>query len=82
MTEHHEAWPESRFDRDIAKLDEMVDYLECYLMYPENNPINKKDIQKMCRRICNLADHIKMKTAEKGYDYFEEKVPEGYGALY
>lgn len=82
MTEQHEAWPDSRFDRDIGKLDEMVDYLECILMYPEKNPINKKDIMKMCRRISNLADHIKMKTAERGYAYFEEKAPEGYRAMY
>lgn len=82
MTEQHEAWPESRFDRDIAKLDEMIDYLECYLMYPERNPINKKDIITMCRRIRNKSDQIAMRVKEKGYAYFEEKVPEGYGALY
>lgn len=81
MSDHH-AYENSRFGRDIDKLEDMLDYLECYLMYPNENPINKKDIQKMCRRICNLADHIKMKTIEKGYSYFEDFVPEGYGALY
>ena len=78
----HEAFDGSRFAHDLSKIEDMLDYLECYLMYPESNPINKKDIQKMCRRICNLADHIKMKTMEAGYAYFEEKVPEGYNALY
>ena len=78
----HEAFDGSCFAQDLNKIEDMLDYLECYLMYPENNPVNKKDIQKMCRRICNLADHIKMKTMEAGYAYFEEKVPEGYGALY
>lgn len=82
MTEHHEAWPESRFDRDIAKLDEMVDYLECYLMYPENNPINKKDIQKMCRRIRNMADRIERETKTAGYAYFTDPAPEGYHTVY
>ena len=82
MSEPHEAWPDSRFDRDIGKLDEMVDYLECILMYPENNPIKKKDIVKMCHRIRNMADHIEKETKTAGYAYFEEKAPEGYRALY
>ncbi len=82
MTERHEAWPESRFGKDIEKLDEMIDYLECYVMYPENNPINKKDIDKMCRRIRNMSEHMMMKVKEKGYSYFEDKAPEGYRAMY
>ena len=76
----HAARDGSRFDWDIGKLDEMIDYLECYLMYPENNPINKKDIVRMCRRIRNMADHIEKETKTAGYDYFEEPAPEGYNA--
>lgn len=77
----HAARDGSRFDWDIGKLDEMIDYLECYLMYPENNPINKKDIDKMCRRIRNMSEHMMMKVREKGYSYFEDLAPEGYNAI-
>lgn len=82
MTEQHEAWPDSRFDMDIGKLDEMIDYLECYIMYPERNPINKKDIQKMCRRIRNMVDHIERETKTAGYAYFTDPAPEEYHAVY
>lgn len=81
MTEH-EAYEGSCFAYDLNKLEDVLDYLECYVMYPENNPINKKDIDKMCRRIRNMSEHMMMKVKEKGYSYFEEKAPEGYRAMY
>lgn len=70
----HEASSFSQFDKDVGKLDEMVDYLECILMYPENNPINKKDIVSMCHRIRNMADRIALETKKSGYEYFEVRV--------
>lgn len=67
---------------DIGKLDEMIDYLECYVMYPEWNPVSKKDIVKMCRRIRNMADRIERETKTAGYTYFTDPAPEGYHAVY
>lgn len=70
----HKVSQFSQFDRDMDKLSEMVDYLECLQMYPENNPINKKDIFRMCHRIRNMADRIALMTLKAGYVYFEEVV--------
>ena len=77
-----EAYDGSMFWYDIGKLDEMIDYLECYVMYPERNPVSKKDIVKMCRRIRNMADRIERETKTAGYAYFTDPAPEGYHAVY
>lgn len=72
----HEAYDGSGFAQDLNKLEDMLDYLECYIMYPEDNPVNKKDIDKMCRRIRNMSERMMMEVKEKGYSYFEDPTPE------
>lgn len=77
MTDHS-AYDGSRFGMDINRLEDLLDDLECYLMFPEQNPINKKDIGRICRLIENMAVNIKERTRQAGYAYFEDPAPEGY----
>ena len=69
MTEYRVS-PVSEFSRDLNKMEDLLDYIECYAMYPQFNPVKKKDVILFLRRIRNQADDMIRKTQQSGYDYF------------
>ena len=64
--------PVSEFSNDLNRIWELLDNVECYAMYPEYNPIKKKDVILILRRVRNQADDMIRKTQQAGYDYFTE----------
>lgn len=68
----HHVLPTSGFSHDLTELEDMVDYLDCIVMYPEHNPVSKKDVVTMIRRIRAKAYLIEIMTKVSGWEYFEE----------
>lgn len=64
--------PVSEFSNDLNKMEGLLDYIECYAMYPQYNPVKKKDVILFLRRIRDQADDMIRKTQRTGYDYFTE----------
>ena len=73
MTEYRVS-PVSEFSKDLNRIEDLLDDLECYDMYPQWNPVKKKDVILSLRLIRNLADDMIRKTQQTGYDYFTEPV--------
>ena len=71
MTEYRVS-PVSEFSKDLNKIEDLLDYIECYDMFPQYNPVKKKDVILFLRRIRNQADEMIRKTQQSGYDYFTE----------
>ena len=71
MTEYRVS-PVSEFSDDLNRIEDLLDDLECYAMFPEHNPINKKDVILSLRRIRNQADEMIRRTRLSGYKYFTE----------
>lgn len=71
MTEYRVS-PVSEFSDDLNRIEDLLDGLECYAMFPEHNPINKKDVILSLRRIRNRADEMIRRTRLSGYRYFTE----------
>ncbi len=71
MTEYRVS-PVSEFSKDLNRIEDLLDDLECYAMFPECNPVSKKDMILSLRRIRNQADEMIRKTQQTGYDYFTE----------
>ena len=71
MTEYRVS-PVSEFSKDLNRIEDLLDYIECYAMYPQFNPVKKKDVILFLRRIRNQADDMIRKTQQSGYDYFTE----------
>lgn len=64
--------PVSEFSNDLNKMEDLLDYIECYAMFPQYNPVKKKDVILFLRRIRDLTDDMIRKTQRTGYDYFTE----------
>lgn len=71
MTEYRVS-PVSEFSDDLNRIEDLLDELECYAMFPECNPVSKKDMILSLRRIRDLADDMIRRTQQSGYDYFTE----------
>lgn len=71
MTEYRVS-PVSEFSKDLNRIEDLLDDLECYDMYPQWNPVKKKDVILSLRLIRNQADEMIRKTQQTGYDYFTE----------
>lgn len=69
MTEYKVS-PVSEFSKDLNRIEDLLDDLECYAMYPQWNPVKKKDAILSLRLIRNQADDMIRKTQQSGYDYF------------
>lgn len=74
MTEY--AAENSQFDKDLDSVMSMIDYLQCYVMYPENNPLVKKDILKVVKSIQGRLSRIERYVMFRGWDYFTQEVTE------
>ena len=64
--------PVSEFSKDLNRIEDLLDNLECYDMYPQWNPVKKKDVILSLRLIRNQADEMIRKTQQTGYNYFTE----------
>ena len=64
--------PVSEFSNDLNKMEDLLDYIECYAMFPQYNPVKKKDVILFLHRIRDLTDDMIRKTQQTGYDYFIE----------
>ncbi len=71
MTEYRVS-PVSEFSKDLNRIEDLLDDLECYDMFPQYNPVKKKDVILSLRLIRNMADEMIRKTQQNGYDYFTE----------
>ena len=71
MTEYRVS-PVSEFSKDLNRIEDLLDDLECYDMFPQWNPVKKKDVILSLRLIRNQADEMIRKTQQTGYDYFTE----------
>ena len=71
MTEYRVS-PVSEFSKDLNRIEDLLDDLECYDMFPQWNPVKKKDVILSLRLIRNQADEMIRKTQQSGYDYFTE----------
>lgn len=71
MTEYRVS-PVSEFSDDLNRIEDLLDELECYAMFPECNPVSKKDMILSLRRIRNQANEMIRKTRLSGYGYFTE----------
>ena len=64
--------PVSEFSKDLNRIEDLLDDLECYDMFPQWNPVKKKDVILSLRLIRNQADEMIRRTQQTGYDYFTE----------
>ena len=71
MTEYRVS-PVSEFSKDLNRIEDLLDDLECYDMFPQWNPGKKKDVILSLRLIRNQADEMIRRTQQTGYDYFTE----------
>ena len=71
MTEYRVS-PVSEFCDDLNRIEDLLDFIEYYAVKPESNPVKKKDVIYILRRIKNLADEMIRKTRLSGYGYFTE----------
>lgn len=71
MTEYRVS-PVSEFSKDLNRIEDLLDDLECYDMFPQWNPVKKKDVILSLRLIRNQADEMIRRTQQTGYDYFTE----------
>ena len=71
MTEYRVS-PVSEFSKDLNRIEDLLDDLECYDMFPQRIPVKKKDVILSLRLIRNQADEMIRRTQQTGYDYFTE----------